>query len=60
MRNALLMEKEKKRRGGCIPERSSREKFLWEKIYENIFSTLQNELDWIDKMRTELKNNADI
>ncbi|GMQ61968.1 hypothetical protein [Vallitalea maricola] len=37
IRNTLLMEKEKKRRESYIPNRSSREKFLWEKIYENIF-----------------------
>lgn len=56
IRLELLMEKEKKRRGSYIPDRTSREKFLWDKIYENIFSSLQNELDWVEKMRTELKS----
>lgn len=57
VRNTLLMEKEKKRRGE-MPDRSSREIFLWEKIYENIFLSLQSELDWIDKMRSEFINNV--
>ena len=57
VRDTLHMEMEKKRRGGT-PGRSSREIFLWEKIYENIFLSLQNELDWIDKMRSEFINNA--
>lgn len=52
VRNTLLMEMEKKNRGGT-PGRSSREVFLWEKIYENIFSSLRNELKWIDDMRSE-------
>lgn len=56
VRNTLLMEMEKKKRGKT-PGRSSREIFLWEKIYENIFLSLRNELDWIDKMRSEFMNN---
>lgn len=52
--NMLIIESEKKRRGNHIPNRSKRENFLWDKIYENVFSSLSNELNWIDSVLKEL------
>ena len=53
----LLIQKERKRRGNFSPGRSSREECIWDLIHENIISSYENELNWIQKVRGELCNN---
>jgi DNA-binding PadR family transcriptional regulator len=36
-------------------ERTPREKFLWQKITENVIAAYQHELDWVRQAREELK-----
>ena len=51
----LLMQQEKARRGIDSPKRTIRELYLWDMITENIISSYKNELDWIRKVRKEMK-----
>lgn len=53
----LLMEQEKIRRGNIAPQRNQREIYLWEMISANIVSAYENELNWVRKLRKELKEN---
>ncbi len=50
----LFMEQEKIRRGIFSPDRSARERYIWEMIGDNIISSYRNELSWILKLRQEL------
>ena len=51
----LLMQQEKARRGINSPKRTTREVYLWDMISENVISSYKNELDWIRKVRKEMK-----
>ena len=51
----LLMQQEKVKRGINSPKRTDREVYLWDMISENIISSYRNELDWIRKVREEMK-----
>ncbi|HEX2946554.1 MAG TPA: helix-turn-helix transcriptional regulator [Clostridia bacterium] len=53
----IMMVREKWKRRQYSPGRSKREAFLWDMIYENLISSCQNELDWIEKVRGGLKQN---
>lgn len=53
----LVMEIEKNKRALYSPNRSTREKLLWEMISENIISTYNNELNWINETRKKLFEN---
>jgi PadR family transcriptional regulator, regulatory protein AphA len=55
---ALRMQQEKARRGRSAPERTPRERFLWEKIDENVIATYQNELDWVRGVRDGVINRT--
>ena len=37
------------------PNRTEREKYLWEKIAENLSAAYQHELDWVRQVRAELQ-----
>lgn len=50
----LLINQEKNRRGVNSPKRSPREAFLWDMISNNLISSLNNELDWVQGIRKEL------
>ena len=54
VRTQILMEEEKKRRKTYSPDRSPRESFLWEMIHDNMISSYENELIWIEKVRQGL------
>jgi len=54
----LRMLLEKGQRPSNTPARTRREAFLWEKISQNLVSTYQNELDWVRKLQTELKEKG--
>ena len=54
----LLMEREKNRRALFTPNRTPRETLLWEMIGENLASSYENELRWIDKVRRTLVNST--
>ncbi len=51
----LLMQQEKARRGKVAPRRTPRETYLWDKILENRTGFYENELNWISRLRKELK-----
>lgn len=53
----LLIQQEKLRRGIEAPNRTSREIFLWEMISENLLSSYQNELEWVQKVLQKLSEN---
>jgi DNA-binding PadR family transcriptional regulator len=54
VRMQILMEQEKKRRETFSPSRTSREVQIWDFIYDNIISSYENELNWIQKVRKEI------
>lgn len=59
IRAQILLQQEKKRRGTFSPARTDREAYLWNMIHDNILSSYQNELSWIQKLRSELLSNMD-
>jgi len=50
----LIMNREKIRRGNGFTSRTKREAFLWKMIDENILSSYQSELGWIQNVRKQL------
>lgn len=50
----IILEKEKSRRGRFSPARSKRELTMWELIQENIISSYESELSWLEKIRNKL------
>lgn len=47
-----------KHRERPVPAHTDRERFLWEKIFENITSLYQNELVWVRQVRKEYKEKG--
>jgi len=43
----ILVEKEKLRRGPVSPNRTPREKLLWDMIAGNLLSSYEHEIEWI-------------
>jgi len=56
----LVMQQEKNRRALHSPSRSTRECLIWDAISENIISTYNNELNWVQKTREKLLGNQDM
>jgi DNA-binding PadR family transcriptional regulator len=56
----LVMEQEKNRRALHSPGRSTRECLIWDAISENIISTYNNELNWVQETRKKLLGNQDM
>ncbi|MCX8130580.1 MAG: DUF4180 domain-containing protein [Clostridia bacterium] len=54
LRIQQLMQEEKKHRRLYAPDRTPREKYLWNMISENLISSYKSELDWVKKIREEL------
>jgi PadR family transcriptional regulator, regulatory protein AphA len=54
----LRMQQEKARRPSTAPNRTPQETFLWEKITEKTALDYQHELDWVRRVRAELKEKA--
>lgn len=50
----LVYNQEKNRRGMQSPRRSPREALLWDKIADNLISSLRTELEWVQGIRREL------
>jgi DNA-binding PadR family transcriptional regulator len=50
----LLLQRENMRRGKFSPNRTAREMNLWNLIHDNLISSYENELNWIQKVRREL------
>lgn len=50
----LIMHQENKRRGCPSPNRTTRELLIWNRITDNMISSYQNELDWIQNTIKEL------
>lgn len=50
----ILSHQEKKRRGSFSPERTPREKLIWDMIDQNIVSSYENELEWVSQLRREI------
>jgi DNA-binding PadR family transcriptional regulator len=55
VRTHLLMSRERAARQGEAPRRSARETLLWDRIHENRALFYQQELDWVQKLRQDLK-----
>lgn len=53
----IVLHQEKKRRGNFSPNRTSRETYLWSMITDNIISSFESELNWVQKLLKELCNN---
>ena len=47
----IIMETELLRRQDGLSAASRKEKFIWQMIKENLISTYENELDWIEKVK---------
>jgi PadR family transcriptional regulator, regulatory protein AphA len=57
VRMQLLMQQEKKRRQTFSADRTFREVHLWDLIHDNLISSYENELSWIQKARKEVCSN---
>jgi len=49
---------EKIKRGVISPSRNSREVFLWSMIIENVLSSYNNELNWVQGIRKEIQGKS--
>lgn len=58
LRMQILLQKEKQRRGIFSPARTAREKTIWDLIQENIISTYENELIWLEKLREAIGDDV--
>lgn len=58
IRMQILLQKEKQRRGTFSPARTPREIYLWEMIQENIISSYENELIWLEKIRKAIESDC--
>ena len=56
----LVMQQEKNRRALHSPSRSAREYIIWDAISENIISTYNSELNWVQETRKKLLINQDM
>ena len=54
VRVQLLVHREKVKRGNGFEARTTREDYLWKMIDENVGSSIQYELDWIQHVRNRL------
>ncbi len=52
------MCRETMRRGAAAPERSAREKLIWESLEENRAAFYESELAWTKSLRAKLKELA--
>lgn len=50
----FMIEREKQRRDEVSPNRTPREKILWEMIRDNLLSAYQNEIEWIQRVKSAL------
>lgn len=53
----LIMQQEKIRRSIHSPNRTTRERLIWDTISQNIISTYNNELNWVRETREKLFEN---
>lgn len=51
IKTQIIMQKEKRTRDIFKPDRTEREFHLWDLIYDNIISSYENELSWLQKVR---------
>ncbi len=58
IRLQLIMNRERIRRGSGFVSRTGREAFLWRMIEENILSSYQTELEWIQNVRRQLPDSG--
>jgi len=54
----ILLQKEQQRRGTFSPARTSREVYLWDMIQENVISSYENELTWLEKIRKVIDSDC--
>lgn len=59
VRMQVIMQQENKRRAAFLPDRNSKDIYLWEMIYENIISSYKVELSWIQELRKKLSVNIE-
>ncbi|NLG73350.1 MAG: PadR family transcriptional regulator [Chloroflexi bacterium] len=56
--NLLQMHQAQARKPEERPERSPRERYLWERIMANITSTYQSELEWVRQTKQEIAGGS--
>jgi PadR family transcriptional regulator, regulatory protein AphA len=54
----LRMKKVQQADSSDAPNRTKRERYIWQAISENLTKTYQNELDWIQRVRKELREKS--
>lgn len=54
----LAMAQEQKRRSRNSPQRTERETYLWQMIAENQIGFYESDLNWVRKLRRELKEQS--
>ena len=54
----LKMRQAQAARPSGAPNRTPRERFIWERIEEHLQSMYKNELDWVDGLRRDLQNRS--
>lgn len=54
IRMQIIMNQQKRQKQTFAPNRTTREIQVWDLIYDNINSSYENELNWIQKVRNEL------
>ncbi len=52
----MRMRQEESARGTDRPGRTAREKFLWQKIDENLIDKYRREKEWVNNLRAQLRN----
>ena len=51
----IILHKEKQQRGLYFPNRTAQETYLWDKISENMISSYENELEWVQTIRKDIR-----
>ena len=59
LRVQIVVLQEKKRRGSFSPDRTPREVLLWDAIHDNLISSNQYELNWVQELRDKLCVNVE-
>lgn len=59
IRVQIIMHKEQQNRAGFSPDRTVREVLIWDMIHDNILSSYESELVWVQKLREKLFINIE-
>lgn len=59
IRVQIIMHREQQNRAGFSPDRTAREVLIWDMIHDNILSSYESELVWVQKLREKLMVNLE-